>query len=107
MKHKDSTLKRMDCQMSVVHDGTNKPYACIVQVKDLSTQSEMERKLAESEQRYKSLIEHNPAGILTCDIKWPDSTCESRYGAHFGVFRGRIDMSVHPPYIPIGRTTER
>ncbi|WNR42191.1 PAS domain S-box protein [Paenibacillus roseipurpureus] len=34
----------------------------------MSMQSDMERKLAESEQRYKSLIKHNPAGILTCDL---------------------------------------
>ena len=28
----------------------------------------LKRKLAESEQRYNSLIEHNPAGIITSDL---------------------------------------
>lgn len=68
MKHKDLSLKCVDWLMSVIRDSDNEPQAYIVQVRDLSQHSEMERKLAESEQRYKSLNEHNPAGILTCDI---------------------------------------
>ncbi|OCT14415.1 hypothetical protein A8709_26785 [Paenibacillus pectinilyticus] len=68
MKHKDTSFKNVDWLMSVIRNSDHEPYAFVAQVKDLSTQSEMERKLAESEQRYKSLIEHNPAGILTCDM---------------------------------------
>lgn len=69
MRHKDLSLKSVDWLMSIMLNSDNEPLAFIVQVKDLSQQSEMERKLAESEQRYKSLIEHNPAGILTCDTQ--------------------------------------
>ncbi len=66
--HKDLSVLYVDWRMSVMRDIDNTPQAFIVQMKVVSQQSDMERKLAESEQRYKSLIEHNPAGILTCDI---------------------------------------
>lgn len=66
--HKNLSLLCVDWRMSIMRDADNKPQAFIVQVKIISQQSDMARKLAESEQRYKSLIEHNPAGILTCDI---------------------------------------
>lgn len=66
-KHKDSSLISVDWLMFLLQNSDQAPRTFLVHVKDLSRQSEMERKLAESEQRYKSLIEHNPAGILTCD----------------------------------------
>lgn len=66
-KHKDSSLIRVDWLMFLLQNADQVPPTFLVHVKDLSRQSEMERKLAESEQRYKSLIEHNPAGVLTCD----------------------------------------
>ncbi|MDR6549765.1 PAS domain S-box protein [Paenibacillus qinlingensis] len=69
IQHKNLAMMCVDWRMSVVRDSDYEPQAFLVQVKEISEQSEMERKLAESEQRYKSLIEHNPAGILTCDIQ--------------------------------------
>ncbi|MEC0232500.1 PAS domain S-box protein [Paenibacillus alba] len=68
MKQKDSTLLDVECGISLARDAYNQPLYYIFQLKALPTKSEMEQKLAESEQRYKSLIEHNPAGILTCDL---------------------------------------
>ena len=46
----------------------NEPLYYMAHLRDLSINSEIERRLAESEQRYTSLIEHNPAGILTSDL---------------------------------------
>ncbi|OAS16300.1 PAS domain S-box protein [Paenibacillus oryzisoli] len=66
--HKDLSLRSVDWRMSVIRDADNLPVTFLVQINVVSQQSDIERKLAESEQRYKSLIEHNPAGILTCDI---------------------------------------
>ncbi|NOV02973.1 PAS domain S-box protein [Paenibacillus planticolens] len=66
---KDGTLAWVDFRISLVRNSQNEPLYYISQISYLTQKTEMERKLAESEQRYKSLIEHNPAGILTCDLK--------------------------------------
>jgi two-component system sporulation sensor kinase A len=66
-RHKDSSLVNVDWLMFLVQNASQASHTLLLHVKDLSRQTEMERKLAESEQRYKSLIEHNPAGILTTD----------------------------------------
>ncbi len=68
MKSKEGTIIRVECGISLIRDSDNEPLYYMAQMKDLSRKSEMERKLAESEQRYNSLIEHNPAGILTSDL---------------------------------------
>ncbi|SDN75188.1 two-component system, sporulation sensor kinase A [Paenibacillus sp. yr247] len=69
MKQKDGTIIWVECVVSIIRDANNEPLYYISQIRDLSSRkSDMERKLVESEQRYKSLIEHNPAGILTCDL---------------------------------------
>ncbi|NEW06573.1 PAS domain S-box protein [Paenibacillus sp. SYP-B3998] len=58
----------VECGMSIIKDEGGKPLYYVWQFRDISHGSDMERKLAESEQRYKSLIKHNPAGIITCDL---------------------------------------
>ncbi|MEW9698737.1 PAS domain S-box protein [Paenibacillus sp. SI8] len=68
VKHKAGTSIAMECSMSMVRDLNGDPLYFVANYRDLSNDSDVERKLAESEQRYKSLIEHNPAGILTCDL---------------------------------------
>ncbi|MDQ0875486.1 two-component system sporulation sensor kinase A [Paenibacillus sp. V4I3] len=68
MKSKEGTIIRVECGISLIRNSDNEPLYYMAQMKDLSRKSEMERKLAESEQRYNSLIEHNPAGILTSDL---------------------------------------
>ncbi|UKS29095.1 PAS domain S-box protein [Paenibacillus sp. HWE-109] len=65
---KEGNILGVECDMSLVRDAYNQPLYFISQIRPLPPKSEMEQKLAESEQRYKSLIEHNPAGILTCDL---------------------------------------
>jgi two-component system sporulation sensor kinase A len=68
MKQKDGAMLEVECGISLIRGSHNEPLYYLSQFSHLSPKSEMERKLAESEQRYKSLIEHNPAGILTCDL---------------------------------------
>lgn len=68
MKSKEGTILRVECGISLIRNSDNEPLYYMAQMKDLSKKSEMELKLAESEQRYNSLIEHNPAGILTSDL---------------------------------------
>lgn len=66
---KDGTTAWVEFRISLIRDSHRVPLYYLSQISYLSQKTEMERKLAESEQRYKSLIEHNPAGILTCDLK--------------------------------------
>ncbi|MCY9697765.1 PAS domain S-box protein [Paenibacillus alginolyticus] len=68
MKSKEGKILKVECGISLIRNSDNEPLYYIAQMKDLSKKSEMELKLAESEQRYNSLIEHNPAGILTSDL---------------------------------------
>ncbi|MDQ0898692.1 PAS domain S-box protein [Paenibacillus sp. V4I7] len=68
MKSKEGTIIRVECGISLIRNSDHEPLYYMAQMKDLTIKSEMERKLAESEQRYNSLIEHNPAGILTSDL---------------------------------------
>lgn len=68
MKSKEGTIIRVECGISLIRNSDHEPLYYMAQMEDLTIKSEMERKLAESEQRYKSLIEHNPAGILTSDL---------------------------------------
>ncbi|KRF13314.1 PAS domain S-box protein [Paenibacillus sp. Soil787] len=68
MKSKEGTILRVECGISLIRNSDNEPLYYMAQLKDLSKKTEMERKLAESEQRYNSLIEHNPAGIITSDL---------------------------------------
>ncbi|MBD0383079.1 PAS domain S-box protein [Paenibacillus sedimenti] len=67
-RHKSGKVVWVECSMSLVRDLTGAPLYFVAHYRDISRGTDMERKLAESEQRYKSLIEHNPAGILTCDL---------------------------------------
>lgn len=66
---KDGSIAWVEFRISLMRDSQDEPFYYMSQISYLSQKTEMERKLAESEQRYKSLIEHNPAGILTCDLK--------------------------------------
>lgn len=66
---KDGSIARVELGISLIRDSHNEPLYFLSQFSLLPQKSDMQRKLAESEQRYKSLIEHNPAGILTCDLK--------------------------------------
>ncbi|MCY9665429.1 PAS domain S-box protein [Paenibacillus alginolyticus] len=68
MKSKEGKILKVECGISLIRNSDNEPLYYMAQMKDLSKKSEMELKLAESEQRYNSLIEHNPAGILTSDL---------------------------------------
>ncbi|MDF2651845.1 MAG: sporulation kinase, partial [Paenibacillus sp.] len=68
MKSKEGKIIRVECGISLIRNSDHEPLYYMAQMKDLTIKSEMERKLAESEQRYNSLIEHNPAGILTSDL---------------------------------------
>ncbi|KQX66942.1 PAS domain S-box protein [Paenibacillus sp. Root444D2] len=68
LKSKEGVIKRVECGISLIRNSDNEPLYYMAQMKDLSIKSEMELKLAESEQRYNSLIEHNPAGIITSDL---------------------------------------
>ncbi|MDR6882383.1 PAS domain S-box protein [Bacillus sp. 3255] len=68
LARKDGQLARAELVIALIRDTHNEPLYFLAQMSLLAQQSDMQRKLAESEQRYKSLIEHNPAGILTCDL---------------------------------------
>jgi len=66
--HKSGKFVWVDCSMSLAKDESGEPLYFIAYYRDISRGTDMERRLAASEQRYKSLIEHNPAGILTCNM---------------------------------------
>ncbi|MCD1257539.1 PAS domain S-box protein [Paenibacillus athensensis] len=66
--HKSGAVVMAELSMSLVRDTFGSPLYYVAQIKDISQRKLMEQRLAESEQRYKSLIAHNPAGILTCDM---------------------------------------
>jgi len=66
--HKTGAIVMAELSMSLVRDSFGSPLYYVAQIKDITQRKIVEQRLAESEQRYKSLIEHNPAGILTCDM---------------------------------------
>lgn len=54
--------------LSLVRDLLGNPLYYVAQFEDITQRKQMERQLEESEQRYKSLIQHNQAGIVTSDL---------------------------------------
>ncbi|UJF35883.1 PAS domain S-box protein [Paenibacillus hexagrammi] len=68
LKHKYGGLVSVEYTLSIVRTSKGEPMYYVAQIRDITSRSEIEHKLAQSEQRYRSLIEHNVAGILTCDL---------------------------------------
>jgi two-component system sporulation sensor kinase A len=66
--HKCGFSVWVELSISLVRDLLGNPLYYVAQIQNITVRKQMEQKLAESEQRYKSLIEHNPAGICTCDL---------------------------------------
>ncbi|ANE48721.1 hypothetical protein SY83_04190 [Paenibacillus swuensis] len=64
----DNTVKTVHLTWEVTHDETGQPLKLIGMAQDITERTRMEEQLKESEQRYKSLFDHNPAAVYSMNL---------------------------------------
>jgi len=66
--HDDQSVAYLQMRWEAFHNEQGQPMQLIGVVQDITQQRLMEEKLKESEQRYKSLFEYNPASVYSMDL---------------------------------------
>ena len=67
--HKDQSIAYIHTSWEIFHNDQGQPMQVIGVVQDITQQHLMDNKLKESEQRYKSLFEYNPASVYSMDME--------------------------------------
>lgn len=66
---RDGTVFPASETCTPIYDGDGQVVAIALMIRDISVRKEQERRLQESEQRYKSLFEYNPNAIFSLDLE--------------------------------------
>ncbi|WP_020620290.1 PAS domain S-box protein [Paenibacillus daejeonensis] len=67
--HEDQSIAHIHSRWEIFHNDQGQPMQIIGVVQDITQQRLMDIKLKESEQRYKSLFEYNPASVYSMDME--------------------------------------
>lgn len=100
--HRTGAVIHAHLSMSLVHDAMGQPLHFVVQVQDFTERYQAQRLLHESEQKFRSVLEHTYDAFVACDdtgviIDW-NQAAEATFGwTQSEVMGKRLDEVIVPP----------